>query len=131
MVSVYRNDAGKEGDSLLLSLSLLCMKIRNNGCFCQYKIWSVYRLWKQFSRVHDVIWIKVLFDAFHQGDFGRGAYFVQPLFFDDTYAVFCGNGTVAGKYVAINRAVDVIFVTICLVTEYIRQKSIVVQAAVA
>ncbi|EEZ72772.1 hypothetical protein NEICINOT_03205 [Neisseria cinerea ATCC 14685] len=45
-VSVYRNDASKERDSLLLSLFLLCMKIRNNGRFCQYKIWSACRLWK-------------------------------------------------------------------------------------
>ena len=89
------------------------------------------RLRKQFARIHNVIWIKVLFDAFHQGDFGRRAYFVQPLFFDDTYAVFGGNRAVAGKDVAIDCAVDVVFVTIDFIAEDFGQESIVVQAAVA
>lgn len=51
--------------------------------------------------------------------------------FDDTYAVFGGNRAVAGKDVAIDCAVDVVFVTVNFIAEDFGRKSIVVQAAVA
>lgn len=89
------------------------------------------RLRKQFARIHNVIWIKVLFDAFHQGNFRGRADSGQPLFFDDTYAVFGGNRAVAGKDVAIDCAVDVVFVTVNFIAEDFGRESIVVQAAVA
>lgn len=73
----------------------------------------------------------MLFDAFHQGNFRGRADSGQPLFFDDTYAVFGGNRAVAGKDVAIDCAVDVVFVTVNFIAEDFGRKSIVVQAAVA
>ena len=49
----------------------------------------------------------------------------QPMFFDDAYAVFGGNRTVAGKDVFINNGIDGVFVLVGFVAQYIGQECIV------
>ena len=51
--------------------------------------------------------------------------------FDDAYAVFGGNRAVAGKDVFINNGIDGVFVLVGFVAQYVGQKRIVMQAAVA
>ena len=86
---------------------------------------------QEFARIHDAIRVKLIFDGMHQSKFGLCTYSGQPMFFDDAYAVFGSNRTVAGKDVFINNGIDGIFVLVGFVAQYVGQECIVMQAAVA
>ena len=86
---------------------------------------------QEFARIHDAVRVKLIFDGMHQSKFGLCAHAGQPMFFDDAYAVFCGNRTVAGKDVFINDGIDGVFVLVGFVAQYIGQECIVMQTAVA
>ena len=92
--------------------------------------WLIQRR-QEFVRIHNAIRVKLIFDGMHQHEFGLRTHTGQPMFFDDAYAVFCGNRAVAGKDVFINNGIDGVFVLVGFVAQYVGQKRIVMQAAVA
>ena len=92
--------------------------------------WLIQRR-QEFFWIHNAIRVKLIFDGMHQNEFGLRTYAGQPMFFDDAYAVFCGNRTVAGKDVFINNGIDGVFVLVGFIAQYIGQECIVMQAAVA
>ena len=91
--------------------------------------WLIQRR-QEFVRIHNAIRVKLIFDGMHQNEFGLCTYAGQPMFFDDAYAVFCGNRTVAGKDVFINNGIDGVFVLVGFVAQYVGKECIVMQAAV-
>ena len=95
-----------------------------------FSYWLTQR-WQEFVRIHNAIRVKLIFDGMHQNEFGLRTHSGQPMFFDDAYAVFGGNRAVAGKDVFINNGIDGIFVLVGFVAQYVGQKRIVMQAAVA
>ena len=92
--------------------------------------WLIQR-GQEFVRIHNAIRVKLIFDGMHQHEFGLRTHSGQPMFFDDAYAVFGGNRTVAGKDVFINNGIDGVFVLVGFVAQYVGQECIVMQAAVA
>ena len=84
-----------------------------------------------FVWIDDALRVKLFFDGMHQNEFGLRTHTGQPMFFDDAYAVFCGNRAVAGKDVFINNGIDGIFVLVGFIAQYFGQECIVMQAAVA
>ena len=92
--------------------------------------WLIQRR-QEFVRIHNAIRVKLIFDGMHQHEFGLRTHTGQPMFFDDAYAVFCGNRAVAGKDVFINNGIDGVFVLVGFVAQYVGQECIVRQAAVA
>ena len=86
---------------------------------------------QEFARIHDAVRVKLIFDGMHQSKFGLCTHLGQPMFFDDAYAMFGSNRTVAGKDVFINNGIDGIFVLVGLVAQYVGQECIVMQTAVA
>ena len=92
--------------------------------------WLIQRR-QEFVWIHDAVRVKLIFDGVHQNEFGLRTHTGQPMFFDDAYAMFGSNRTVAGKDVFINNGIDGIFVLVGFVAQYVGQESIVMQAAVA
>ena len=80
--------------------------------------WLIQRR-QEFVRIHNAIRVKLIFDGMHQHEFGLRTHTGQPMFFDDAYAVFCGNRAVAGKDVFINNGIDGVFVLVGFVAQYV------------
>ena len=75
--------------------------------------------------------VELRFDGAHQGDFVGGAHLRQPAFFQCADAVFGGDGAVVVQHMAVHGRIDGFFAAVHAVAQFVGEKGVVVQAAVA